>query len=399
MLRAVGACARRATAVGAVLVLAGLLAGPVRADDVRGRQRWVLDALDTEQAWKVTRGAGVTVAVIDSAVDSTVPVLKGKVTVAPDMRSSVFYDGSAPIGEHGTAMASLIAGSGHNGGLLGVAPEARILSIPVISEAEANYNLIEPDGGLGMPEESPLSRALHYATDHGAKVISMSLGEYATQRVDRQAVAYALARGVVLVAAVGNDGDSESARRLGTSYWSFPAGYAGVIGVGAVDRQGKPAGFSSDNLSVLVGAPGVGVPAATPGGGYQDVEGSSASTALVAGAAALIKAKYPNLSPELVARALTSTTRGKPAAHYDHKVGFGVVDVAAALTRAGELTSYRSSLAVRGDLHFGDGTAAPPPTPPGPDPMRLWIYGAGVLLGLIGFGAAVVVLTRRSERQ
>ncbi|WP_424536159.1 S8 family serine peptidase [Sphaerisporangium viridialbum] len=398
MLRA-RAGAARACAVAGAVALAGLLAAPVRADGVRDQQRWVLDALNAEQAWQVTRGVGVTVAVVDSAVDPKAPVLKGKVTVAPDMRASVFDDGPPPVGPHGTAMASLIAGSGHDGGLIGVAPGARILSVPVISEDEPEYELIEPDDGLGLPSESPLSRALRYATDHGAKVISMSLGEYATQRADRQAVAYALARGVVLVAAVGNDGDSEYARKNGTTFWSFPAGYAGVIGVGAVDRQGKATGFSSDNLSVLVGAPGVGVPAAVPGGGYRQMEGSSASTALVAGVAALIKAKYPNLSPDLVARALTSTTRNKPAARYSDKVGFGVVDAAAALKRAGELTAYTTSLPVRSDLHFGNGTTAPAPTPPGPDPVRLWVYGAGVLLGLIGFGAGVVVLTRRSERQ
>ncbi|GAA3822762.1 type VII secretion-associated serine protease mycosin [Sphaerisporangium flaviroseum] len=390
---------RRAGAVGAVLVLAGLLAGPVQADDVRDRQRWVLDAVNAEEAWKVTRGSGVTVAVIDSAVDPKVGVLKGKVTVAPDMRSSAFDDGPVAAGPHGTAMASLIAASGRGGGMLGVAPDANILSIPVISEEQSDYDLVEPDDGLGLPTESPLSRALRYATDHGAKVISMSLGEYITQRADRQAVAYALARGVVLVAAVGNDGDSQAARRLGTSFWSFPAGYAGVIGVGAVDKKGNPAGFSSDNLSVLVGAPGVDVVAALPGGGYEEVEGSSASTALVAGAVALIKAKYPNLTPELVARALTSTTRNRPAARYDDKVGFGVVDAAAALTRAGQLSGYSSALPVQSNLHFGNGTTAPAPSPPGPDPVRLWVYGAGVLLGLVAFGAAVVVLTRRSERQ
>ncbi len=385
--------------MGAALALVGLLAGPVTAQDVRDRQQWVLDAINADRAWKVTRGAGVTVAVLDSIVDTSTPVLKGKVTVAPDMRSSLFDEEPSATGLHGTAMASLIAGSGRDGGLSGVAPDARILSVPVISETNPENNVVEPDDGLGLPTESPLSRALRYATDHGAQVISMSLGEYATQRSDRQAVAYALARGVVLVAAVGNDGDSAAARRLGTSFWSFPAGYAGVIGVGAVDKQGRPAQFSSDNLSVLVGAPGVAVPAAIPGGGYQDVEGSSASTALVAGVAALIKAEYPNLTPELVARALASSARSRPEAGYDDKVGFGVVDAAAALTRAGELVGYRSSVAVRDGLHFGNGTAAPAPTPPGPDPVRLWVYGAGVLLGLGAFGTAVVVLTRRSERQ
>ncbi|GGL08815.1 type VII secretion-associated serine protease [Sphaerisporangium melleum] len=391
---------RAAGVLGAALALTGLLAGPPAvAQDVRGRQQWVLDAVKAEQAWRTSRGAGVTVAVVDSVVDEATRELKGKVTVAPDMRSTLFDEVPLARGPHGTAMASLIAGSGKEGGLIGVAPESRILSVPVIDESEPEDDFVEPDDGLGPPAESPLSRALRYATDHGAQVISMSLGEYATQRADRQAVAYALARGVVLVAAVGNDGDSESALRRGTSFWSFPAGYPGVIGVGAVDKNGRPAAFSSDNLSVLVGAPGVGVTAAVPGGGYQEVEGSSASTALVAGVAALIKARYPHLPPELVSRAISSTARGGSPAGYDDKRGFGVVDAAAALTRAGELVAYQGSTAVRGDLHFGNGATAPAPTPPGPDPLRLWVYGAGVLFGLVAFGAAVIVLTRRAERQ
>ncbi|MEU9888340.1 S8 family serine peptidase [Sphaerisporangium sp. NPDC051011] len=396
---------RRAVAAVGAMALVGLLPAPpavadpsVASDDVRGAQRWVLDALNAEQAWQVTRGAGVTVAVIDSAVDAQVPELAGKVTVGPDLRSDT-YDGAAPpVGVHGTAMASLIAGSGRDGGLTGLAPDASILSIPVLTD-QPEYQLVNPDDGLGAPAETPISRAMRYATDNGARVISMSLGEYVPQRADRQAVAYALEQGVVLVAAVGNDGDSVAARKYGTSFWSFPAGFAGVIGVGAVDRLGKHAAFSSDNLSVLVGAPGVAVPAVKAGGGYVLLEGSSVSTALVSGVVALIKAKYPQLGPELVARALATTTRGKPAGSYDDKIGFGVVDAAAALRKAGELTGYRSAVPVQSGLHFGKGATSPPPARPGPDPVRLWVYGAGVLLGLVGFGAGVVVLTRRAERR
>ncbi|MEO3813774.1 S8 family serine peptidase [Sphaerisporangium sp. B11E5] len=369
------------------------------ARDVRGEQQWVLDALNAEKAWEVTRGAGVTVAVLDSGVDPSVPVLRGKVTVAPDMQSSMFDD-SPRTGSHGTAMASVIAGSGHDGGLRGTAPDARILSVPVIEDDEEDRDpdSVEPDDGLGPAGESALSRGLRYATDNGAQVISMSLGGYGSQRSDREAVAYALSRGVVLVAATGNDGDSVYARERGTSFWSFPAGYPGVIGVGSVNKEGKPSGFSSDNLSVMVAAPGDDVPAVFPNGGYGLVEGTSVSTALVAGVAALIKSEYPTLRPELVAQAITSTTRGKPAAGYDDKVGFGVVDAAAALAKAGELSGYRVSLPVRDDLHFGNGTTAPPPTPPGPDPLRMWVFGGGVLLGLIAFGVGVIVLMRRSER-
>ncbi|GII85827.1 type VII secretion-associated serine protease [Sphaerisporangium siamense] len=398
---------RAVAAAGASLLLTGMPFTPAAADvsrapavleDVRDAQRWVLDALNAEKAWQVTRGAGVTVAVVDSAVDAGVPELRGKVVTGPDLRDDAYDGRPPPVGVHGTAMASLIAGSGRDGGLAGLAPEAAVLSIPVLND-RPEYRLVEPDNGIGPPVETPLSRALRYATDNGARVISMSLGGYGPLRADRQAVAYALERGVVLVAAVGNDGDSRAAERYGTSFWSFPAGFAGVIGVAAVDRLGKHAAFSSDNLSVLVGAPGVAVPAAKAGGGYISIEGSSVSTALVAGVAALIKAKYPQLRPELVARALSTTTRGAPAGRYDEKIGFGVVDAAAALARAGELTRYRSAVPVREGLHFGKGVTVSEPERPGPDPLRLWVYGAGIVLGLAGFGAGVVVLTRRAERR
>nr|BFE83363.1 hypothetical protein GCM10020093_059640 [Planobispora longispora] len=108
-----------------------------------------------------------------------------------------------------------------------------------------------------------------------------------------------------------------------------------MIGVGASDREGRPAPFSSGNLSVLVSAPGVEVPVVTPGGEYDLSDGTSSATALVAGAATLIKAKYPDIPPHLVARALSSTARFATKAGYDEHIGFGVVDAAAALDRAG----------------------------------------------------------------
>ena len=101
------------------------------------------------------------------------------------------------------------------------------------------------------------------------------------------------------------------------------------------------AGFSSDNLSVQVAAPGVSVPAQGRDGQYWLVSGTSPACALVAGVAALIKSKYPRLAPDLVASALTSTTTDRPAKGYDSQVGFGIVDAAAALARAGELAGAR----------------------------------------------------------
>ncbi|MFF0577363.1 S8 family serine peptidase [Streptosporangium saharense] len=389
---------RRLGAAGALITLCLGVCAPAVAADVRQDQRWVLEKMNVESAWKVTRGAGVTVALIDSDVDVQVPELRGKVTVGPDMGSA------GPVGDddkavwHGTAMASLIAGAGRGkSGLLGIAPEARILSLPLILRDEEEGTPLPGEQDQRTGTSSPVARAIRYATDHGAKVISMSLGAYGPQRTEREAVSYALAKGVVLVAAVGNDGETPYALKKDTSFWSFPAGYSGVIGVGAVNERGEPAGFSSDNLSVLVSAPGVGVPVVVPGGGYSSSDGTSSATALVAGVAALIKAKYPEIPPYLVSRALTSTATSAPIAGYDDHVGFGVVDAGAALARAGELLrASKGTPPDEAERHFGVGVPAKEPARPGPDALRLWVYGTGLTVGLLAFCWTVVTLTRRS---
>ncbi|MER7213383.1 S8 family serine peptidase [Streptosporangium sp. NPDC000239] len=389
---------RRLGAAGALITLCLGVCAPAVADDARRDQRWVLEKMNVEQAWKITKGAGVTVALVDSDVDAQVPELRGRVTVGPEMGSA------GPVGDdakeiwHGTAMASLIAGGGRGeGGLLGIAPEARVLSLPLIlrDSEQSAPPLPEQDQRTGT--NSPVARAIRYAADHGAKVISMSLGAYGPQKSEREAVSYALAKGVVLVAAAGNDGETPYAVKKDTSFWSFPAGYSGVIGVGAVNERSEPAGFSSDNLSVLVSAPGVEVPVVVPGGGYRPSDGTSSAAALVAGVAALIKAKYPDIPPYLVARALSSTATSAPIAGYDDHVGFGVVDAGAALVRAGEL--LRASAGTppdEGERHFGAGLPTEEPARPGPDVLRLWVYGTGLAVGLLAFCWTVVTLTRRS---
>ncbi|GGK69261.1 type VII secretion-associated serine protease [Planomonospora parontospora subsp. parontospora] len=389
----------RLRALGAPAVALTLVAGPVAAPaaaDVREDQRWVLEALNVGQAWKATRGAGVTVALVDGEVDAEVAELRGRVTAGPAMGSAGpdgAGGGESAGRRHGTAMASLIAGAGRgDGGLLGVAPEARVLSLPLVLDGDLPA---ASDDDLRTRGDSPLARAIRYAADHGADVVSMSLGAYGPHRAEREAVSYALSRGVVLVAAAGNDGDSEQTERAGTSFWNFPAGYSGVIGVGAVDREGRPAPFSSDNLSVLVSAPGVDVPVVVPGGRYESSEGTSSATALVAGIAALIKAEHPRMPPDMVARAIAATADSGPVPGYDEYVGFGTVDAGKALARAGELMAAAAPVPVDEKHRFGGGALPEEAPRPGADPFRLWLYGAGLVLGVLAFAGAVVVLTRR----
>ncbi|MGW5266619.1 S8 family serine peptidase [Microbispora sp. NPDC004025] len=389
MLRPASACA----ALTAVL----LGAGPAAWAAAPGGEdaTWALDAVGAAAAWKVSKGAGVTVALLGAGQpDTGVPELGGRAERGPDMTGTTFGDETAQSGDDATAMASVIAGSGRGGGISGVAPEARVLSLPVVARRPQGGS-VDPEGAAGESQDSPIARGIRYAIGRGAKVICLPVPVYAVDRAERDAVSFALARGVVLVAAAGDAGRSPYARQNGTSYWGFPAGYPGVIGVAAADRRGAKTAGSSDNLSVLVAAPGDRVPAALAGGRHGTVSGTGVASAIVAGTIALIKAKYPDLPPELVSRALTSTSRPHPAAGYDDKIGFGVVDAAAALRKAGELTGYGPASAVQDDAHFGKGPVSQGPARPGPDPVRLWIYGIAVLLGTGGFCLGALALLRR----
>jgi type VII secretion-associated serine protease mycosin len=325
-------------AAGAVVQHAtGPTSGTVLFDSIRDNQQWVLDMLNVPAAWPVSEGGGVTVAVIDSGVNPDVSDLTGSVTTGPDYTGVTTTRSSLDWGVHGTWMASLIAGHGHDGGggVIGIAPRARILSIRVIPDRDdPHYGQYEREQETRIQQS--LANGINYAVAHGAEVISMSIGYSAPSGTVRTALQQAYDHGVVVVASAGNSGDQVGSDGDGEAPESFPADYPGVISVGAVKSTGAVASFSSDNLSVQVAAPGVSVPAQGRDGQYWWVSGTSPACALVAGVAALIKSKYRDLAPELVATALTSTTTDRPSGGYNSQVGFGVVDAAAALTKAGQ---------------------------------------------------------------
>ncbi|MFG2076792.1 S8 family serine peptidase [Nonomuraea maritima] len=312
---------------------AAMLAPPATADDVRGGQRVVIETLRLAQAWRISRGSGVTVAVLDSGVDPRHPDLAGSVRVGRDFTAGANPRGTVPRRLHGTYMASLIAGHGHGPGgergIIGAAPEADVLSVRVILEDD------EPGRrafGSGGRFENVVARGIRYAVDEGADVINLSISKQLATRAERAAVRYAIARGVVLVAAAGNEGD-------GATY-SYPAALPGVVSVAATDRRLRRAAFSNRNSSVLVAAPGVDIMGAGPGGAYWVGRGTSQATALVSGVAALVRARYPTLSPPLVARALAAGATDLPPDGYDTATGFGVVDAARALAEASRLSGH-----------------------------------------------------------
>ncbi|MGR6914738.1 type VII secretion-associated serine protease mycosin [[Actinomadura] parvosata] len=396
----------RAGRRGAAVALIGALlfvAPAARADDVRGGQQAVIRTLALPEAWRTSTGAGVTVAVLDSGVDPRHRDLAGSVREGRDFTEGANPPGTPPSRLHGTYMASLIAGHGHGPGrkrgIIGVAPGADVLSVRVILEDE------EPGfRAFNSAErfENVVARGIRYAVDEGADVINMSISKELATREERAAIRYAISKGVVLVAAAGNDGD----RRIDGEFapYSYPAAFPGVVSVGATDRRLRRASFSNWNSSVLVAAPGVDIMGAGPGDEYWVGRGTSQATALVSGVAALIKAKYPDMSPPLVARALAAGATDRPPGGYDTATGFGVVNAARALTEASRLAGHTET---------ATGAQAQDPARPvaagraGPvrvvqrDERRVTVYAAiagGAAAGSLLALTVIFVLVRRVRR-
>ncbi|MGW6691024.1 type VII secretion-associated serine protease mycosin [Streptomyces sp. NPDC054961] len=379
----------RAAAAGVALgaLLAVVAAPPAAADAIRDRQ-WGLIALRAEEAWGTTRGDGVTVAVLDTGVDGAHPDLAGQVLEGTDLVGMGAGRGDRAWARHGTAMAGIIAGHGHGPsrgqGVLGVAPQAKILPVRVILE--------EGDPGRSKARDSKggaLSEGIRWAADHGADVINLSLGDDSSsahhEAGEDEAVQYALAKGVVVVASAGNGGEQGD-------HASYPAAYPGVIAVTAVDRKGKKAAFSTRNWYATVSAPGVDVVIADPDRSYYEGWGTSAASAFVSGAVALVKAAHPGLSPAQIKKLLEDTASGAPAGGRDDSRGFGLVDPVAALQVAEAMTGEPPlpRPAAAAGPYFGPG----PEQPANPERRARLGAPAGAAAGLALLALAGVLARR-----
>ncbi|TYK49108.1 S8 family peptidase [Actinomadura decatromicini] len=395
---------RAAAAVGAV-ALAGTWLAPVpaRADEVRDRQRPVLNLLGMNAAWKVTKGRNVTVAVVDSGVDARQADLTGTVITGPNMLAEIDA-GTRPKRLHGTGMASLIAGHGHGpgggAGMIGIAPEARVLAIRAIGEPEDKSYLSYRTSDKA---EGAVARGIRYATDHGADVINLSLGKDEEVADERAAIGYAIGRGVVVVSAVGNDGDDKrSLDGDGFAPYSYPASFPGVIAVAATRPGHERAPFSNRNYSVVVSAPGDGLPVAAPGGEYFLSSGTSDSSAIVSGIAALIRAKHPKMAPALVAQSLIQSVKNAPSGRYDANVGFGEVHAARALAAADSLASAQGggTPGKPEGRRFGAADPGPVEIIERPGWVRPLIFGLllGGVGGTVAAGAIALAFRRRHPR-
>ncbi|MCW3816840.1 type VII secretion-associated serine protease mycosin [Micromonospora sp. DR5-3] len=302
-------------------VTAGLLAGlllvaaaaqPASAVPRRAEQ-WYLDELRIDQVHKVSTGRGVIVGLVDSGVDATHPDIAGR--VLPGGRSyGASGDGRSDAAGHGTHMAGIIAATNASrDGVIGIAPDAKILPIKTKRAKEA-YT------------EAASAQGIRMAVDGGAKVINLSYGAQGGASAEEEsAVKYALEKDVVVVAAAGN-----TAR--GDVDVSTPAKIRGVIAVTGTTRGGGFWSGSVQGPEAVVSAPGDSIYNIGPEHGYGWGDGTSDASAIVSGLAALIRSKYPDLDAPNVINRIIRTARDAGPPGRDPQYGFGRIDAVAALT-------------------------------------------------------------------
>jgi len=314
------------------VVLAGVMTVSVAsvaaasADEVRDRQ-WMIEALNLTEAWKTNKGAGVTVGIVDTGVDASHPDLVGN--LLPGM--STYVEGGNGLTDadpdgHGTASASLIAGHGHGpdggDGVVGVAPEAKVLSAQVSLESDD-------------VRASKTDEAIRWLADNGADIILLEYAYVTTYQADHEAIKYAaIERGIPVVGAAGNLGADYFGQNLEIprSEVTKPAVYPEVIAVSASTESDDLADWSHYGPEVFVSAPGEDITVASPGGGYRTYSGTSASSAITAGVLALLKAQFPDESRMELWWRLGELASDAGDAGPDDHFGFGIVDPVAALT-------------------------------------------------------------------
>jgi membrane-anchored mycosin MYCP len=294
-------------AVAAGLLLGLVVAVPAQADGVRNQQ-WYLSSLDLTAVHAITKGAGVTVAVIDSGVDASHPDLTGNVLPGTETAGTRDVDG------RGTALASLVAGHGHgagnNDGVLGVAPAASILPVAFAPRA----------GESGDP--AMLAAGIDTAVSKGAKVICIGRGVAPSAQL-RDSVESALAQDVALVAA---DGDVP-----GGTFSPWPSSIVGVLTSIVLDRAGTPIVSPASHHTSGIGVPGVDMISATSGGGYR-VQTGATGAGLLCGAVALVRSQFPQMSADEAVNLLRTTATDKGAKGPDSQYGAGILNLKAALS-------------------------------------------------------------------
>jgi type VII secretion-associated serine protease mycosin len=349
---------------GLLAVATGLPAQPVQ-DDIRAQQ-WHLDFLNIDQVHQISTGKGVIVGVIDTGVDGGHPDLAGRLLPGVDLTFFQNPDALEDLDGHGTAMAGLIAA---NGQAVGIAPDATILPVRATPGWSGDVRTVA-DG-------------IYWAVDNGATVLCLAFANPEPDVLLERAIRYAIAHDVVVVAAAGNTPEDNGL--------VYPAAYTGVIGAAGVDRDGNHAPISLASPAADLAAPAVDIMTTRPrnviASGYGLGRGTSDATAIIAGVAALIRAKYPELSAEDVINRMIVTADDRGAPGRDNEYGHGIINPLAALTA--DIPPLNPP-----PTNTPTDNATPPPASSNPRPIILATLS--VLFIALLAGAVILALRRRT---
>jgi len=270
---------------------------------------WALPKIQAPAAWDSANGSGVTIAILDTGIDSAHPDLAPN--LVPGWNVYDNNSNTADVNGHGTWVAGVAAMAANNAkGSAGVAWGAKIMPVRI---ADAN----------AYAYWSTVAQGIYWAADHGAKVVNVSYNGVSGSATVQSAAQYLRSKGGVVVVAAGNSGGLESI-----------AASDALLSVAATDQNDARASFSSYGAYVDLAAPGVSVYTTTVGGGYSNASGTSFSSPVVAATAALMLSANGKLTPADVDRILKTTSLDLGAAGYDQYYGSGRVNAAAAVLNA-----------------------------------------------------------------
>ncbi|MGC4804439.1 type VII secretion-associated serine protease mycosin [Micromonospora sp. DT233] len=348
----------------------------VKPAESRRLTQWHLQYLHMTECHRHSQGEGVVVAVPDTGVEPH-PDLRRNLLLGTDILAGGTGNGQRDRNSHGTGMAGLIAAHGQpNGtGAFGISPKAKIL--PIFSS---------PPSSDGDPDE--LAQGIEFAISRGVDIISIS-SSGATSRRLSQAIGTALASDIVIVAGAGN--------RPVEHIVGYPAREPGVLAVGGIDQKGKRAAVSVTGPELDIVAPAVDIYSTSINGKYRKGTGTSDATAIVAGAAALVRSKYPYLPAAEVVHRLTATAVDKGPPGRDDEYGYGVIDLVAALTEDVPPLGFESTSA---SAPAGSGSTTTAVAEPGDDGGQSWatIRGLATLGVIVAAGGAWALIARRRRR-
>ncbi|SFB35568.1 Serine protease, subtilisin family [Cohnella sp. OV330] len=281
-------------------------------DTLYGQYQWNLPEIATERGWNVTRGKqDIVVAVVDTGVQLDHPDLKGRLVAGTNI-----VDPSAPPEDdvgHGTHVAGIIAAEvNNNEGVAGMTWYTKVMPVKALDNSGAGTTYSVAEGII-------------WAADHGAQVINLSLGNYAEAQFLHDAIKYAHDKGVIVVAASGNDN---------TDRPGYPAAYPEVVAVGATGSDELRAPYSNYGDYIDVAAPGTSIASTYPGSRYAALSGTSMAAPHVSALASLMLAADGSLTNDRIAELLGKTARDLGAAGKDTEFGYGQIDVRGAVEAA-----------------------------------------------------------------